>query len=148
MLSLACRLSGVNTLSEQMLIISAGCCRQHILTYTITCNRFEMTIHFPHRWFCIWLPNTQYTGVEVRLDGHWSKIVTIDSSAIKENIPRNMHSVYILRKFSWWRHQMETFSALLALCAGNLRGIHRPRWIPRTKASDGELWCFLWSAPE
>ena len=21
------------------------------------------------------------------------------------------------------------------------------RWIPRTKASDGELWCFLWSAP-
>ena len=24
----------------------------------------------------------------------------------------------------------------------------RHRWIPRTKASDGELWCFLWSAPE
>ena len=23
------------------------------------------------------------------------------------------------RMFSWWRHQMETFSALLALCAGN-----------------------------
>ena len=22
-----------------------------------------------------------------------------------------------------------------------------PRWIPRTKASDAELWCFLWSAP-
>ena len=22
------------------------------------------------------------------------------------------------------------------------------RWIPRTKASDAELWCFLWSAPE
>ena len=22
------------------------------------------------------------------------------------------------------------------------------RWIPRTKASDGELWCFLWSARE
>ena len=22
------------------------------------------------------------------------------------------------------------------------------RWIPRTKASDPELWCFLWSAPE
>ena len=24
-----------------------------------------------------------------------------------------------------------------------VRGIHRPRWIPRTKASDAELWCFL-----
>ena len=22
------------------------------------------------------------------------------------------------------------------------------RWIPRTKASDAELWCFLWSEPE
>ena len=26
-----------------------------------------------------------------------------------------------------------------------VRGIHRPRWIPHTKASDAELWCFLWS---
>ena len=23
-----------------------------------------------------------------------------------------------------------------------------PRWIPHTKASDAELWCFVWSAPE
>ena len=29
-----------------------------------------------------------------------------------------------------------------------VRGIHRSRWIPRTKASDAELWCFLWSASE
>ena len=29
-----------------------------------------------------------------------------------------------------------------------VRGIHRPRWIPHTKASDAELWCFIWSAPE
>ena len=43
--------------------------------------------------------------------------------------------------FSWWRHQMETFSALLVIRAG-LTGL---RWIPHTKASDAELWCFLWS---
>ena len=29
-----------------------------------------------------------------------------------------------------------------------VRGIHRSRWIPHTKASDAELWCFLWSEPE
>ena len=29
-----------------------------------------------------------------------------------------------------------------------VRGIHRSRWNPRTKASDAELWCFLWSARE
>ena len=29
-----------------------------------------------------------------------------------------------------------------------VRGIHRSRWIPLTKASDAELWCFLWSTPQ
>ena len=28
-------------------------------------------------------------------------------------------SIQHIVKFSWWRHQMETFSALLAICAGN-----------------------------
>ena len=28
-------------------------------------------------------------------------------------------TMYQLMGFPWWRHQMETFSALLALCAGN-----------------------------
>ena len=40
---------------------------------------------------------------------------------------------------------METFSALLALCGGESTG---DCWIPLTKASDAEVWCFLWSAPE
>ena len=40
---------------------------------------------------------------------------------------------------SWWRHQMETFSAPLSLCEGESTG---HRWIPLTKASDAELWCF------
>ena len=29
-----------------------------------------------------------------------------------------------------------------------VRGIHRSRWTPHTKASDAELWCLLWSASE
>ena len=37
----------------------------------------------------------------------------------------------------WWRNQMETFSALLAICEGN------HRWISLTRDSDAELWCFL-----
>ena len=49
----------------------------------------------------------------------------------------NSHAMY-----EWgmalYRHQMETFSALLVLCEG----------IPLTKSSDAELWCFPWSAPE
>ena len=38
---------------------------------------------------------------------------------------------------SWWRHQIETFSALLASCAGNSPLTDESH----TKASDGELWC-------
>ena len=38
-------------------------------------------------------------------------------------------------KITWWRHQMETFSALLAICAGNSPG-----------TGHAELCCFLWSA--
>ena len=34
----------------------------------------------------------------------------------KPNDPEDMSSVQII---TWWRHQMETFSALLAICAGN-----------------------------
>ena len=45
---------------------------------------------------------------------------------------------------TWWRHQMETFSALPAF----MRGTTGHRRIPLTRVSDAELWCFLWSVPE
>ena len=51
---------------------------------------------------------------------------------------RNGNIDFMFHK-TWWRHQMEPFSALLALCAGEFTG---HRWIPHTKASDAELWCF------
>ena len=41
---------------------------------------------------------------------------------------------------------METFSALLAICAG--REFTGPGEFPAKKASDAELWRFLWSVPE
>ena len=47
----------------------------------------------------------------------------------------------ILTSFTtWWRHQMETSSALLTLCAGN-----SPVTVefPLTKTSHAELWCFF-----
>ena len=45
-----------------------------------------------------------------------------------------------LRQRSLWRYKMEPFSTLLAVCERN------HRWIPLTKASDAELWSFLWYA--
>ena len=46
---------------------------------------------------------------------------------------------------SWWHHQIEIFFALLAVGACGEFTVHR--WIPLTKVSDAELWCFLASAP-
>ena len=63
-----------------------------------------------------------------------------------ENIVCKISAILLMPRCvrSWWRHQMETFSALLAICAG----IHRSPVNSPHKASDAELWCFLWSAPE
>ena len=45
---------------------------------------------------------------------------------------------------SWWRHQMETFSALLALCAGNSPAAGEfPSQRPVTRSFDVSLICAL-----
>ena len=43
-----------------------------------------------------------------------------------------------------WRHQRKHFPRYWPF----VRGIHRSRWIPLTKASDSELWWVFLSAPE
>ena len=49
-------------------------------------------------------------------------------------------------QWTWWRHQMEIFSALLTLFEGGSTG---HRWIPLTKAyTRAELWCFPWCMHE
>ena len=57
---------------------------------------------------------------------------SIDFNAL--TLPRLTGPGFPQTIMTWWRHQMETFSALLAICAGNSP--------VRTKASDAELSCF------
>ena len=46
-------------------------------------------------------------------------------------------------------NMMTSSNGNIFCAAGHLCGeFTGPRWIPRTKASDAELWCFLWSASE
>ena len=81
----------------------------------------------------------------------WCMVVMIQSSVVRsmitDNVPKfnKMSRVLILGdRHTWWRHQMETFSALLVLCGGEFI---RHRYIHLANASDAELWYFLWSAP-
>ena len=54
------------------------------------------------------------------------------------------------------QHTYNTSSPMMTSSNGNIfrvtgplcGEITGPRWIPHTKASDAELWCFLWSARE
>ena len=50
----------------------------------------------------------------------------VSSSSLRQE-ESCLHILILLGRFywhTWWRHQMETFSALLAICEGS------PRWIP------------------
>ena len=58
----------------------------------------------------------------------WHIIKTLAPSQYKEKFP--LHDDVIK-----WKHFPRYWPFV--------RGIHRSRWIPRTKASDAELWCFL-----
>ena len=47
------------------------------------------------------------------------------------------------------RHMKTSSNGNIFRVTGHLCGeFTGPRWIPRTKTSDAELWCFLWYAPE
>ena len=46
---------------------------------------------------------------------------------------------------SWWHHQMERFFHVTGPMWEESTG---HQWIPLTKASEKDLWCFLWSVPE
>ena len=51
--------------------------------------------------------------------------------------------------FSYIWRMMTSFIGIIFRVTVHLCGeFTGHRWIPRTKASDAELWCFLWSAPE
>ena len=49
----------------------------------------------------------------------WSINIDCDTWANYDNVNQHTDGDIILTLSTWWRHQMETFSALLAICAGN-----------------------------
>ena len=56
---------------------------------------------------------------------------------------------YTVASLGWAVVMMTSYNANIFSVTGHLCGeFTGPRWIPRTKASAAELWCFLRSAPE
>ena len=86
--------------------------------------------------------------------------VSIEWSFKKHKQFKSNSVCYLLTLYIYWSHEIN-ISQWEASCHDDVikwkhlprnwpfvRGIHRSRWIPHTKASDAELWCFLWSASE
>ena len=86
-----------------------------------------------------------WTLIDAVLCGSCVVVVCCDLVPVDSSISCWITSGRYDDHLTWWRHQMETFSALLAVCAGKSSV---PCKFPRTKASDAELGCFLWSASE
>ena len=76
---------------------------------------------------------------------------------------KNPRSVHIIHMYQWdtacyrdvtvnsrdWFDMMTSSNGNIFRVTGHLYGeFTGRRWIPHTKASDAELWCFLWSASD
>ena len=76
-------------------------------TYAYFINLWESFI-FVIVFIYIWFAQPAWHGGRIQRAKCWTKHMCSSGSWFNKNILS-----------SWWRHQMETFSALLALCAGN-----------------------------
>ena len=64
---------------------------------------------------------------------------------------RDLTNSYLFRDEGYYSsvHMFTSSNGMIFRVTDHLCGeLTGPRWIPRTKASDAELWCFLWSASE
>ena len=77
-----------------------------------------------------------YTGISLAqyhvtpFSQNWASVI-MNNPYSKSNLSNSSHD------FAWWRHQMETFSALLVICAGNspVPGEFTAQW-PVTRSFD------------
>ena len=93
-----------------------------------TCQGYPEYFREPH-WFSMGLPEISRVTWQVCLWCCWSNKV-LKSSAI------HLRNCAIC-SLTWWRHQIETFSALLALCVGNSPvTVEFPTQMPVTRSFD------------
>ena len=76
--------------------------------------------HLKQLWPWLLIPHGVTRTPWVNNDRQVAMLWTLFGSEAKELYRNRYWLLFCLRCiFSWWRHQMETFSALLAICAGN-----------------------------
>ena len=106
------------------------------------CTCYSLVWHSGNSFLCLW---------EVHRDAFgWSR-----SRMLSIN-PGRLQSRYQMRYPAETEYLTSPLFAMMMSSNGNIFRVTGhlcgeftgDRWIPRTKASGAELWCFLWSAPE
>ena len=76
-------------------------------------------------------------------------ITIVDGHCLGLMLPQTHNLVLSCQPTKWGNHKMTSWNGNIFHVTGHLCGeFTGARWIPRIKASDAELWCFLWSASE
>ena len=67
------------------------------------------------------------------------------SFGVQQDIPTNFYNKVAFVSNNMMISSNGNIFRVTGPLGGDFTGL---RWIPLTRASDAELWCFLWSAPE
>ena len=97
--------------------------REHPLTPGVSRQTFHVS-------YCFYI----HRGDSRLAPSQWQ--TALQSNSVSHSVIDSYFQQWVLlmlfMKFPWWRHQMETFSALLALCAGNspvpVDSPHKGQW--------------------
>ena len=90
----------------------------------------------------------------LRLKGNVNILIQISKKCLWLTVANGKHLFYLWYIMTSWHENifriMRTSSdGNIFRVTGHLCGeFTGHRWIPHTKASESELWCFIWSAPE
>ena len=116
-------------------------------------------IKYDHVFVLLWSIATLYIFSEFKgsffpyILGFWAIIWCVKSSVTSRVSKPKITTTGVITAREWAR--CFTIELMMTSSHGNIFRVTGPlygeftgpRWIPRTKASDAELWCFLWSAP-
>ena len=118
----------------------------HVMMFTWQ-NRVYIPwhIHYIYQVLCIWLDSFSALPFGNRNSpAQWNRCWLIVGNCLdiyQHKIARQC----VGRAFNMMTSSNENIFRVTGHLCGEFTG---PRWIPHTKASDAELWCLLWSAPE
>ena len=98
-----------------------------VFTWSIVncCDNLRiLTIMKSHEGMNVWesLQKDRKTVSKIREDNEWISFVSWPVSWLSMLWRHKDWHVRAIQKNTWWRHQMETFSALLAICTENSPG--------------------------